>query len=327
MHSFELFLPEDIKDASMRGGPNAVFKAAGTDLLDRLKERIENPETVINLLEFKKDLAGINPQAGGFDIGSLTTLQAIAAETSLEVSAWRALRQAAETTATPQIRNRGTVGGNLLQLTRCWYLRSEAFKCLHGGRGPSCLAVDGENRYHSVMGTVDCMRVHPSNIAPALYVLGAEISTQSGEESNRFPIIELYPSLPLASETEHTLKDNEILTQIHLPAPQGGSSSAYVESREKQSFDWATTAAAALLVMDGKKILSGRICLGAVAPNPMPRDEAAELLAGQEASMELFTKVADAAFEDAVPLAQNEYKIELGKAVLRDALAQASGLR
>lgn len=327
MHSFELFLPDNIKDASKRGGPNAVFKAGGTDLLDRLKERIENPETVINLLEFKQDLVGIKPEAGGFDIGSLTTINAIASSASMNNPAWRALKQAAETTATPQIRNRGTLGGNLLQLTRCWYLRSEAFKCLHGGRGPSCLAVDGENRYHSVMGTVDCMRVHPSNIAPALYVLGAEISAQAGEESNRFPIGELYPELPLASEAEHTLQDDEILTQVHLPAPATGSSSAYVESREKQSFDWATTAAAVLLVMDGKSIRSGRICLGAVAPNPMPRDKAAAMLAGQEASMELFAKVADAAFIDAVPLAQNEYKIELGKAVLRDALAQASGLR
>ncbi len=327
MHSFELFLPDNIKDASLRGGPNAVFKAAGTDLLDRLKERIENPETLINLLEFKKDLAGINPQAGGFDIGSLTSIHDIASSASLAGPEWRALKQAAETTATPQIRNRGTLGGNLLQKTRCWYLRSEAFKCLHGGRGPSCLAVDGENRYHSVMGTLDCMRVHPSNLAPALYVLGAELSTQSGEESNRFPIAELYPELPLASEAEHTLSDNEILTHIHIPAAVTGTSTAYVESREKLSFDWATTAAAVLLVMKGKAILSGRICLGAVAPNPIPCDQAAEMLAGQDASMELFGKVAAAAYAKAVPLAQNEYKIELGKAVLRDALAQASGLR
>jgi len=327
MHSFELFHPESLTDASKRAGPKSVFKAAGIDLLDRLKERIEDPETVIDLLPFKAELSGIHPQAGGFDVGSLTTIAEIADAELLSGSAWRCLRRAAQRTATPQVRNRATLGGNLLQKTRCWYLRSEAFKCAHGGRGLTCLAQDGENRYHSIMGAFDCMRVHPSNIAPALYVLGAEVSTQAGEETSRFPIAELYPEQPLAADAEHTLGENEILTKIHLPAPEAGSSTAYVESREKQSFDWATTAAAVQLVMEGKVIRRARICLGAVAPNPMPRDQAAAELIGKEASPKLFAAVAKTAFKEAVPLAQNAYKIELGQAVLRDALAQAAGLR
>jgi xanthine dehydrogenase YagS FAD-binding subunit len=234
------------------------------------------------------------------------------------------LRDSAAQTATPQVRNRATVAGNILQFTRCWYVRSEAFGCLHGGRGPTCLAMTGENRYHSVMGWLDCVRVHPSNLAPPLLALDAEYSTALGDKVRRRKLSDLFPAEPRAQLAEHTLEHGEIVTAIHVPAQPAGARSAYQESREKQSFDWATTACAVRVVIDGGKITAANLVLGAVAPVPMPRPKAAALLVGEAPSAALFQKVAEAAFQGATPLAHNEYKLTVGRGIVRAALDEAT---
>ncbi|MEO6593520.1 MAG: FAD binding domain-containing protein, partial [Planctomycetota bacterium] len=234
------------------------------------------------------------------------------------------LRASAAMTATPQVRNRATVAGNILQFTRCWYVRSEAFKCLHGGRGPTCLAMTGENRYHAVMGWLDCVRVHPSNLAPPLLALGAEYSTVLDGKVRRRKLSELFPDQPLAQSAEHTLEHGEIVTALHVPVQPDGSRSAYCESREKASFDWATTACAVRLVLDAGVIKAADLVLGAVSPVPRPRPDAAKRLVGQKPSPELFAKVAEAAYAGAAPLAHNAYKLTVGKAIVREALEQAA---
>lgn len=328
MKPFTYVIPHDLKEAAEAGAAkNTAFKAAGTDIVDRMKERQLSPEKVVSLLPLKEEMAGVRADTGTVTIGALTTLTHLEESPLVAGEALAAIREAAATTATPLIRNRGTVGGNLLQLSRCWYLRSAAFKCLHDGRGEACLAMYGENRYHSIMGYRDCVRVHPSNLAPALIALDAEVSVFSGGETRRLKVRELYPKDPKGLAPEHVLADGEILTAVHVPAQPEGARSVYLETREKLSFDWATTAAAVRLVVDGGKIVQAAICLGAVGPNPVPADDAARMLVGQSPSAELFGKVADAAFKDAAPLSQNEYKIPVGKAVLRDALAAAAGMR
>lgn len=328
MKAFTYIVPRDLKEAAEAGArKNTAFKAAGTDIVDRMKERQLSPENVVSLLPLKAEMAGIRADAGAVTIGALTTLTQLEESPLLTGEALAAIRQAAATTATPLIRNRGTVGGNLLQLSRCWYLRSAAFECLHDGRGEACLAMYGENRYHAVMGYRDCVRVHPSNLAPALIALDAEVSVFSGGGTRRIKVRDLYPKDPKGLAPEHVLKDGEILTAVHVPPQPDGTRSVYDESREKLSFDWATTAAAVRVRVDGGTIREASICLGAVGPNPVPADDAAEMLIGKEPSAELFAKVADEAFADAAPLSQNEYKIPVGKAVLRDALAAAAGTR
>ncbi|MGE3175219.1 MAG: xanthine dehydrogenase family protein subunit M [Planctomycetota bacterium] len=322
MRPFTYVLPKDLAEATAAAAkPDTVLKGAGIDLVDRLKERVLAPETVVNLLPLKKDLAGIAAEGdGALRLGALTTLQQLAAAGAVAGPAFGAVREAAAVTATPQVRARATLAGALLQQTRCWYLRSAAFGCLHGGDGPVCQAQIGDNRYHAVHGYVDCVRVHPSNLAPALLVLDAEYSTAHGDAVLRRRIAELFPDAPLASRAEHTLQDGEILTALHLPAQPAGARSAYRETREKQSFDWATTAAAAWVVLDGGVIRDARLVLGAVAPNPLPRPDAAKLLIGQEPSDELFVRVAHKAYADARPLTGNAYKVQVGKAVVREVL-------
>lgn len=325
MKPFTYVVPETLAQAATAAAePDTVLKGAGIDLVDRMKERLQTPATVVNLLPLKDELVGIHTADGGLTIGALTTLTQLEQHAALADQALAGLREAAASTASPQIRHRATVAGNILQFTRCWYVRSEAFRCLHGGRGPTCLAMTGENRYHAVMGWSDCVRVHPSNLAPPLLALGAEFSTVLDGKVNRRAFAELFPSQPRAEAAEHTLAHGEIVTAIHVPAQPAGTRTSYCESREKQTFDWATTACAVRLVLDGGVITAADVVLGAVAPVPMPRPAAAKLLVGQKPGSTLFQKVAEVAFAGAAPLVHNGYKIPVGKAIVREALERAT---
>ncbi|GAB4149767.1 MAG: xanthine dehydrogenase family protein subunit M [Planctomycetota bacterium] len=325
MEPFTLVVPKDLEQASAAGrADGALLKAGGIDVLDRLKERVARPKEVVDLCALRAELSGIATEDSGLAIGAMTTLSEIAEHEALSGPALAALRMAADSAATPQIRNRATIGGNLLQVCRCWYLRSEAFACLHGGDGPACLAIPGENRYHAVFGVVDCARVHPSTLAPALLALGAEFATSLGGRVRQMPLAELFPKLPDARTPEHTLEPGEILTRIFIPAQPDGSRSSYAESRERQAADWPTTSAAVRLVIRGGAIESAAIVLGAVAPVPWPIPEAGAMLKGQRPSAELFERVAQAAFEGASALEHNAYKIAVGKGVLRAALHEAA---
>lgn len=325
MRPFTLIVPTDLADASQQGAAtDAVFKAAGMDLVDRMKERVDSPAKVVNLLPLKVDLSGIETETSGVRIGALTTLTQVSEASALQAPAYRALSWAAGDAATPLVRNRATIAGNILQVNRCWYYRSPGFKCAHQG-GDNCLALFGENRYHSIMGYSSCVRPHPSNLAPTLMVLDAELAVFKDGQTRKLPIRDLFPTNPGAEKPEHTLAAGEIVTAIFVPAFPGGTRSAYVAAREKQSFDWPLTAAATRLTMNGNTISDAAICLGAVAPNPFPRDEAAQFLKGKEVSVDLFKEAAEMAFKDASPLRYNEYKIPLGKATLVDALLEAAG--
>ncbi len=327
MRPFSLIVPTDLAEASKQGAANdAEFKAAGMDLVDRLKERVDPPAKVVNLLPLKVELSGIEVEASGVRIGALTTLTRVSEHGALSSPAYRALSFAASDAATPLVRNRATIAGNLLQKNRCWYFRSSAFTTAHQG-GDFCLALMGENRYHAIMGYSSCSRVHPSNLAPTLMVLDAKLAVFKDGQTRDLAIRDLFPTNPRAGTPEHTLEAGEILTAIYVPAFPDGTRSAYVAAREKQSFDWPLTAAAVRLTMNGDTISDAAICLGAVAPNPFPRDDAAQFLKGKEASLELFQEAAEMSFKEANPLAKNEYKITLGKATLVDALLEAAGRR
>ena len=323
MRPFELVSTDKLDVASKEASRGGVIKAAGIDLLDRLKERIESPKLVIDILP-QKQLAKITTDGADVHIGALVTLDDIEHAKELASAAFDAVREAAATTATPQIRNRATLGGNLLQTTRCWYLRSAGFTCLHDGKGTECLAMNGENRYHSIMGFDDCVRVHPSNMAPAVLAMGADVVIHGPKGERRMPAAKLYPEEPDAEGPEHTLAKDEILTRVIFKKPAAGTRSAYAESREKMSHDWATTSAAVRLVVTDGVIRDATICLGCVAPVPILATEAAKQLIGKKANAKLFATVSDTAFAKAEPLEHNGYKVAVGKAVLVDALTLAA---
>ena len=325
MNPFDLAIPDDLGAATKAGAAEeAAFKAAGIDLVDRLKERVTAPRTVVDLLGLGGEMRAIRDGEDALRCGALVTLQQIADAEPTGRPALRALREACGEAATPQIRRRATLGGNLLQRARCWYLRSASFGCLHGGDGPTCLAREGEHRYHAVLGGFDCIRVHPSNAAVALCALDARATITGPEGTREIPIHEVWPRIGLASLPEHTLTPGEVLTSIRIPKAGPDTRSAYRESREKVSFDWPTASAAVRLEIRDGKIQRARVCLGAVAPVPWISESAAEALVGGPPTADRFAKAAEAAFAPAQPLLQNAYKVQVGRAVLIDALTAAA---
>jgi len=313
MKNFEYVLPKSVEEASTAcAEKGAALKAAGVDLLDLMKGYVATPSKVVNLLAVP-GMRDIAVGRGDAYIGALVTLAQLAEAKSLP----RALVEAAGEAATPQVRNVATVGGNLCQRPRCWYFRNDAISCFKKG-GDGCPARDGENRYHAIFHTSPCPIVHPSNLAPALMALGASVKTTKREIE-----IEKFFVLPKdKSDRENVLEEGEIITTVSL-APHRWKS-AYREGREKESFDWATVAAAVALELDGGTVKEARIVLGAVAPIPLRSEAAEKALTGQKMSEEAAMKAASEAFKDAKPLSGNAYKVALGRVILKRAILAAA---
>jgi xanthine dehydrogenase YagS FAD-binding subunit len=306
-----------------------VFRAGGIDLLDRMKEGLEEPDQLIELAAIASEeghrLRGIGQDdRGQWRIGALVTLAQIAGFDDLP-EAHAALRQAAGSAATPGIRNAATLGGNLLQRPRCWYYRHADLQCLKKG-GVECLAVTGDNRYNAILGGGPSFIVHPSSLACALVALNAKVEVLGATDTRELDIDDLFVAPTVDPEREHDLRPGEILASVSLPAPLAGQRSAYAAAKEKQSHDWPLAEACVRCsVVDGR-LQSVRIALGHVAPTPWPCPEVAEALEGQAPSAELFENVAGLATRKARALAHNGYKIPLVQGLLRQALHEATGV-
>lgn len=290
-------------------------KAGGIDLLDRLKERTETAEKLVSLQPLG-ELRGIEAKDGGLSIGALTTMRELGASPLVQ-KAFPALAHAANEAATPQIRAVATVAGNLCQRPRCWYFRNKEWECLKKG-GATCFAVDGENQFHSLFDEGPCHIVHPSNIAPALVAAGALLDVASAKGTRSIPLAEFFVPTNQKLDGENVLAADELILRIRVPKlPE---KSAYVEARQKQSFDWALASCAAVY-------LNGRwsVVLGAVASTPRRATKAEELLGSSSIDDALAEKAADAALDGAKPMSKNAWRLKLARAVTRRALLQADG--
>lgn len=284
-----------------------VVLAGGTDLLDRLKERLTTPQRVVNIKDIP-ELRGIET-GGGVTIGALTTIAEVAAHEVIRRD-YPVLAQAAASIATPQLRNMGTIGGNLAQRPRCWYFRGKEFDCLKKG-GSKCFAKDGLNKYHAIFGGGPCYIVHPSDSAPALLALGASLEIVDGKGAQQIPLEKFFLLPKKKVRGENLLRPDQLITRILVPAPAPGTRSGYLKFREKQSLDFAVSSVAAVLQLDGGKIKSARIVLGGVAPVPWRAEAAEAALKGKPFDDATIAKAAAAAVQGAEPLAQNGYKVLL----------------
>ncbi len=318
MNSFD-YLVADQLDAALAeyAGGEATLKAGGIDLLDRMKERIDTPHSVLSI-DGVAELRSISHQQDGVHLGCLTTLADIG-RNELMADRFAVLHHAAAHAATPQIRERATVGGNLCQRPRCWYFRNREFNCLKKG-GATCYAVEGENRYHAIFGPGPCHIVHPSNIAPAIVALDGVVVTQSaGGEPKPMKAADLFVMPAQSIYAENVLEPGQVITEVILPnMPR---QSATIELREKQSFDWPLVIASAARMPGG-----WRVCLGAVAPIPWLSEPAMRVLGDRDITPELATAAGDAAAEGAEPMTDNAYKVQLVKVATRRALLAAAGL-
>lgn len=328
MNSFDYLVAEQF-DAALAeyGEGNAALKAGGVDLLDLIKEGVETPETLLSI-DGLDEFRYIREDDHGVHIGCLTTLADISRNDLLK-SKYAVLHHAAAEAATPQIRERATVGGNLCQRPRCWYFRQREFHCLKKG-GPTCFAVEGENRYHAIFGGGPSYIVHPSNVAPALVALSGVIVVRSADSEphpeseppgspRRIPAAEFFVLPEQSLMRENLLKPGQVISEVIIPKPP--SQSATIELREKQSFDWPVAMACVARLGGG-----WRVCLGAVAPIPWLSQPAMDVLGDKDITPELAAAAGDAAVKDAQPMTDNEFKVQLVKVAVKRALLTAAGL-
>lgn len=296
--------------------------AGGMDLLALMKDYIAQPERLVNVKNLDKTIA--KSSDGGLRIGAAVTLADLAAHADV-ARMYPALSQAAAEVGTPQIRNVGTVGGNINQRPRCWYYRNEEFDCLKKG-GSRCFAVDGENQYHAIFGSGPCHIVHPSSLAVPAVALGAKMRVvgPAGERTVDAEQYFVMPDRNLFGET--VLEPNELMTHLVLPAP-GSTKSAMYEVRFKQSHDWPLAAVTAALDMRGTTVRDARIVIGSVAPIPWRSQAAEKVLAGKAITEQVAMAAADAAIQGAKAMTQNAYKITIARTAVKRAVMLAAGLK
>jgi len=316
----------DVSDAvqAIATDHTAKFIAGGTNLLDLMKENVERPSRLIDITHLP--LAEIEARAdGGLRLGALATNTDVAYHEEVE-RRYPLLSKAILAGASPQLRNMASVGGNLLQRTRCAYFYDTAAPCNKRQPGAGCSALDGFNRFHAILGVSDhCIATHASDMCVALAALEAVVLVAgvSGERAIRFADFHRLPGNTPHVDT--TLQPGELITAVDLPAEGFAPHHAYVKIRERASYAFALVSVAAALAMEGARITDARLVLGGVAHKPL-RDEPAEtLLLGQEATRENFRMVAEAMLRDARGFGHNNFKIELAKRAIVRALAQAAG--
>ncbi|MXY22554.1 MAG: xanthine dehydrogenase family protein subunit M [Dehalococcoidia bacterium] len=311
MTPFEILNPSTLGEAysmlSERDEEASIF-AGGTDILGEMKQDTSSPACLVNIASLE-ELRSVEQRARETAIGSMVTLSRIARDPGINAR-FPALTQAAESVATPQIRNVGTLGGNLCQRPRCWYYRSPAFDCLKKG-GDTCFAVDGGNKYHAILGADRCHIVHPSDTAVALMALDAQVDIFGEGGLRRIPVSELFvgPGEDILSET--TLGTGDILTRVAIPHPGLGARSIYLKAKERQAYDFALVSVGGYMeVMDGV-VAEARIVLGGVAPVPYFARAASDALRGARASDVDAKVVGQLAVEGAEPMSENGYKVRL----------------
>ena len=296
--------------------------AGGQDLLTTMKDYTSRPVRLVNL----KNISGLNSitlNARGLTIGALVTLTELEEHAGVRKS-FPGLAEAAHSIATPQIRNLGTVGGNLCQRPRCWYFRLEEVICLKKG-GSECYAAKGENKYNAIIGGGPSYIVHPSDLAPMLVALGATVNV-TGAAGKRVIPLDKFFTLPSEGNIrrENVLKNDDIITQINVPASALAAHSTYLKFKERESLDFAlASAAVALRLGPNQAVRESRIVLGGVAPIPWRVPAAEKFLVGKKLTPDVLAETAKIALAEAKPLEKNAYKVPLAQTLVRRALAKA----
>ncbi len=331
MKAFEWTNPTTVNEAvkMLVASPGDIDEAprplaGGQDLLTTMKDYTSRPTRLVNL----KNIRGLNKitlNARGLTIGTLVTLTELEEHAGVRKS-FPGLAEAANSIATPQIRNLGTVGGNLCQRPRCWYFRLEEVICLKKG-GSECYAASGENKYNAIIGGGPSYIVHPSDLAPVLLALGATVTVMGATGKRVIPLDKFF-TLPTEGDIrrENVLKNEEIITEIHVPASPLAARSTYLKFKERESLDFAIASAAVAVRLAGRMVQDARIVLGGVAPVPWRVPAAEKFLVGKELKPDVLAEAAKIALADAQPLEKNAYKVPLAQTLVRRALAKAGGV-
>lgn len=313
----------------LSANPKAKFLAGGTNLLDLMKEDVEKPNELIDISRLKLGgveviTSGLNK--GGISIGGLGK-NTDTANNALIRKNFPLLSQAILAGASAQIRNMATNGGNLNQRTRCPYFYEVSMPCNKREPGSGCGALEGINRMHAIFGWSDkCVAVHPSDMCVALIALDAVVKVQGANGTKRNISFGDYHTLPGDTpEIDNTLKHGELITAIEIPKNNFAANCYYLKVRDRASYAFALVSVAVGLEIHDGVIRDARLAMGGVAHKPWRLKEAEAFLSGKAAGNNIFMEAAALAMRDAKPLSQNQFKVELGKRAIVQALERALG--
>ena len=319
MPNFSYVRPKSLKEAVQQSSmKEALIHAGGTDLLGCLRDNVFEAKRLVSLGQIK-ELRGIREKKdGGLRIGALTTITEVA-NSRIVKNRYPALSQAAMEVASPQLRNQGTIGGNLCQKPRCWYYRGE-FHCFRKG-GNKCYAQDGENQYHCLFGSGRvCYIVHPSDTAPAFVAYGASVRVAGPKGTRLIPVEKLYVLPQENVEKETVLTSGEIVAEILLAPTNPGLRSSYRKVRARQSWDFALAGVALALQFKGDRVEKARVVLSGAAPIPWRSSEIEEAVTGKLLDRDIVARAADEAVKKAEPLQRNGYKVSLFRGIVKEEL-------
>lgn len=323
MNNFEYVNATSLKEAAAAlasSWTDAVVLAGGTDLLGLMKDYVMSPKRLVNIKNIK-ELGGITKSGAGLRIGAAVTFDELA-NSALVRQGYPSLYAAVMGVTSPQIRNMGTVGGDLCQRPRCWY-----FRLGHGVLGEKdgkSLVADGENKYHAIFPEGRAHFVSASSLGPALVALGARVKLVSAAGSRELEAAKFFVAPQSNEAREIALLPNEILTEVVLPA--AGKNATY-EVRQKDALDWPLVTASVNLTMKGTAVTAANIVLGHVGPTPRHAAGAEQALIGKAVTADLAMAVGEAAVKGAKALSQNAYKIQLARVAVKRALLEAAGVK
>jgi xanthine dehydrogenase YagS FAD-binding subunit len=327
VHPFAYARPDDFGTAiaAVTGDPAATFIAGGTELVNWMKDGIARPALVVDLGGLPLSAIDETPE-GGLRIGALARMSMVAEDAAVRAR-YPVLAEALEAGASPQIRNAATVGGNLLQRTRCPYFRETSFPCNKREPGAGCAARTGPHHLHAVFGGSDaCIAVHPSDLAVALLALDATVLLRGPASDRRVPIDGFYLLPGETPERETVLRHGEAIIAVELPAARFAARSRYRKIRERASFAFAlVSVAAAVDLGDDGRVREARIALGSVAPKPWRARAAEAALVGRVLDAEAAAAAGRAAVAGAAPLPDTAYKVTLVERAVARTLVEIGG--
>jgi len=295
----------------------AAVMAGGTDLLGQMKDYIYSPDKVVNVKTIS-DMQNIDSANGGFHIGAAVTLKKIVENTAIRQTL-PALAESASLVASPQIRNMGTIGGNICQRPRCWYFRDAEVPCLKKD-GDRCFALTGKNKYHAILGGNPCYIVHPSDTAVALIAYDAVFTVQNNNGSKEVPAADFFVLPEVDPLRENVLEPGDVLTMITVPVPENGSRSTFIKVQEREAWDFAVASVAVNLTVHNGRCSRARIVLGAAAPIPWRSEQAEKELEGKAISESTAAAAAEAALQGRRTFRDNAYKVDMFKNIVKRAI-------
>jgi xanthine dehydrogenase YagS FAD-binding subunit len=312
---------EAIRDVA--GNSNAKFLAGGTNLIDLMKMNVQQPGELIDInhLALKK----IEEIPGGLRLGALVSNSDVANDRRVR-ERFPVLSEALLAGASPQLRNMATVGGNLLQRTRCYYFMDTAFPCNKRVPGSGCPAIPGFNRIHAILGASDkCIATHPSDMCVALAALDAVIRVEGPRGAREIKMTDFHRLPGDTPQIDTNLQPDELIVAVDVPSSAFAKRSGYLKVRDRAQYAFALVSVAAALEIKNGKILAARLALGGVAHKPWRSLEAEHVLTGAQASAQTFKAAAEAVVSGAVPQKHNAFKIEMAKRAVVRTLNQVAG--